>query len=195
MPSWPDAAGFLIAHGSVLILPLAVIEGPLVSVVAGFLSATGYVDWYWALLLLVCGDLIGDFIYYWVGRTGWTPVAALGRRCGMRPVLSADLKHGLTSNATKMLCIGKWTHSVGGLVLLGAGMLRVPLLKFMVVNLLATLPKSAVLFGVGYFAWAYYVRLEDHLIIGSIGLFLVGLTGIVVILRYGGRISADEVGR
>ena len=44
---------FLIAHGSALILPLSVIEGPVVSILTGFLSAQGYFHWYWALCLLV----------------------------------------------------------------------------------------------------------------------------------------------
>ena len=51
-----------------------------------------------------------------------------------------------------MLVIGKWTHSIGCVVLIGSGMLRLPLPGFILVNLLATVPKSAVLFGFGYFA-------------------------------------------
>ena len=51
-----------------------------------------------------------------------------------------------------MLVIGKWTHTIGCVVLIGSGMLRLPLPRFILINLLATVPKSAVLFGIGYFA-------------------------------------------
>src|SRR5271166_424112 len=124
-------ANVLIAHGSVLVLPLAVIEGPIVSVMAGLLSAKGFLDWYSALSLLVCGDLVGDAIYYWIGRTGRASMAGLGRRFGTPTVLSPDMIHGLRQNATRMLLIGKWTHSIGALVLIGAGAIRVNLAKFM----------------------------------------------------------------
>ncbi len=130
--------GFLIAHGSALILPLAIIEGPFVTILTGFLVAQQYFNLYWALCLLVCADLIGDVIYYWVGRTGRTPLAGLGRRLGMCSFITPEVQRGLTHNATKMLFVGKWTHSIGGVVLMGSGMLRLPLARFILVNLLAS---------------------------------------------------------
>ncbi len=47
-------------------------------------------------------------------------------------------------------------------MLIGSGMLRLPLPRFILVNLLATIPKSAVLFGVGYFIGDHYPFLERH---------------------------------
>lgn len=184
--------GFLIAHGSALILPLAVIEGPIVTVVTGFLSARGYFDWYWALSLLVCGDLIGDLIYYGLGRTAGTPLAGLGRRFWPRRAPSAELRRDLTANATKMLFIGKWTHTIGFLVLTGSGMLRVPLARFMLVNLVATIPKSAVLFGAGYFAANDYGFFERHAIWTAIILSIVGGSAILLVIRRAGAVRARQ---
>lgn len=187
--------GFLIAHGSALILPLAVIEGPVVTILTGFLSAQGYFDWYWALCLLVCGDLIGDVIYYWVGRTGGSPLAGLGRWLGVRGMVTPELQHSLTHHAAKMLFIGKWTHSIGCLVLIGSGMLRLPVARFILVNLLATVPKSAVLFGFGYFTGGYYKLFERHFVLGTIVLGAVGVAASVLILRRADGILADGPGR
>jgi membrane protein DedA with SNARE-associated domain len=181
--------GSLIAHGSALILPLAVIEGPLVSIAAGFLSAQGYFDWPWALGLLVCGDLIGDVTYYWIGRTGKTGLNGLLRRLRVRSTVTPDLQRHLKDHATKMLLIGKWTQSIGVVVLIGSGMLRLPLAKFILVNLLATLPKSAVLFGVGYFAGGHFPLFEHHLVIATIMLGLVGVAASMLVLR-----RADDFG-
>jgi membrane protein DedA with SNARE-associated domain len=188
--------GFLIAHGSALILPLAVIEGPFVSVLTGFLSAQGYFAWAPALVMLVCGDLIGDVIYYWIGRTGRSPLSSLGQRLGVGRVLSPELQRGLTQNAAKMLFIGKWTHSIGCLVLIGAGMLRVPLPRFILVNLAATLPKSALLFSVGYFAGDHYSRFfEQHTLLAMVLLCAVGLAAMVLVLRRADSGLADGTGR
>jgi membrane protein DedA with SNARE-associated domain len=174
---------FLIAHGSALILPLSVIEGPVVSVLTGFLAAQGYFDWYWALALLVCGDLVGDAIYYWIGRRGGTPIAGFGRWLGVRACVTPDLQRRLRENAAKMLVIGKWTHSLGCVVLVGSGMLRLPLPRFLLVNLLATVPKSAVLFGFGYFASAYMPLLERHAVAATILLCLTGAVALALIMR------------
>jgi membrane protein DedA with SNARE-associated domain len=184
--------GVLIAYGSVLILPLAVIEGPVVSVVAGFLSARGYVVWYWALCLLVCGDLIGDVFCYWVGRTGSATLARFGRRMGAGRVVSPELQEDLRHNAARMLFIGKWTHSIGFLVLVGSGMLRLPLARFIVVNLIATLPKSAALLALGYFAAAAWPAFAAHSTVATIALGAVGVAAIALTLRRAGRIRTSR---
>jgi membrane protein DedA with SNARE-associated domain len=184
--------GFLIQYGSALLLPLAVIEGPIVSVVAGVLSAHGYFDWYSALGLLVCGDLIGDLIYYYLGRTAQTPLTTLGRRLSLRSTPSPELQGRLERSATKMLFIGKWTHSIGFLVLIGSGMLRVPLAKFMLVNLLATLPKSTLLFGIGYFFAGYFPFFEHHAVLATIILCVIGGSAILLVVRRAGLIRVDR---
>jgi membrane-associated protein len=187
--------GFLMAHGSALILPLAIIEGPVVTILTGFLTAQGYFDWRWALCLLMCGDLIGDLLYYCLGRSVSTPIARLGRFLGMSNVISDELRHGLTHNATRMLLIGKWTHSIGFLVLVGSGMLRLPLRRFVRVNLLATVPKSAVLFGFGYFAGDYYPLFARHFVLGTILLCAAGTGIIQLTLRKADRPWVGGIGQ
>jgi membrane protein DedA with SNARE-associated domain len=174
------ASAFLIAHGSALILPLAVIEGPVVAIVTGFLSAQGYFRWYWILPLLVCADVIGDVLYYWIGRAGLT---RLGRLLGIHGGLTPAFQQKLRHNASKMLLVGKWTHSIGGLVLVSSGMLRVPLPRFILVNLIATVPKSAVLFGIGYFTGDHYELFEQHYVLGTVALCVAGVASIALILR------------
>lgn len=187
--------GFLIAHGSALILPLAVVEGPIVSIATGFLSARGFFDWYWALFLLVCGDLIGDLICYAIGHSSRGPLSRLGRLVGVGSLLTPELRRSLTHSTAKMLFIGKWTHSIGCLVLVGSGMLRVKLSTFLVVNLLATIPKSAVLFGFGYFAGGSWPFLEHHVVLTIIALCVIGLAAILVVLRRACAISPGGAGR
>jgi membrane-associated protein len=186
--------GFLIASSIALILPLAVIEGPVISVFAGYLSAQGYYHWYWALCLLVCGDLIGDMIYYWFGRTGKAPLAGLARWLGMRNVVTPEVQCGLKLNATKMLFIGKWTHSIGCLVLIGCAMLCLPLKRFILVSLIATIPKSAALFGLGYFAGDAHPFFERHFVLALLALCVAGVTAIVLLLRKTDGLSAGGVG-
>ncbi len=82
-----------------------------------------------------------------------------------------------------MLLVGKWTHAIGGLVLIGSGMLRLPLPRFTLVKLLTTIPKTAALLSFGYFPGQYYPLMERHCLLGIIGLALLGATASVLALK------------
>ena len=101
----------------------------------------------------------------------------------MHARVTPDLRRRLRQNAAKMLVIGKWTHAIGCVVLVGSGMLRLPLPRFLLVNLLATLPKSAVLFGFGYFASAYLPLLQRHAVATMFALCLLGAVAVALIMR------------
>ncbi len=178
--------GFLIAYGSALILPLSVVEGPAVSAATGFLSSQGYFGWPLAMVLLVGGDLIGDLIYYFIGRSGMAPLS----RFGLGEAVSPEFQRQLKRHSTKMLLIGKWTHSIGCVVLLASGMLRLPLQHFLLVNLLATVPKSGILFAAGYYAGGYLAAFEHHAIAATAVLGAAGVAGIALILRQAQVIKA-----
>jgi membrane protein DedA with SNARE-associated domain len=105
------------------------------------------------------------------------------------------MQRHLREHATKMLFIGKWTQSVGMVVLIGSGMLHVPLSRFILVNLLATLPKTAVLFSVGYFAGGHVRLFEDHVVLGSCVLGILGVAAIVLVLRRSEAIRTGGAGR
>jgi membrane protein DedA with SNARE-associated domain len=177
--------GFLIAYGSVLILPLSVVEGPAVSVATGLLSSQGYFGWPLAMVLLVCGDLIGDLIYYWIGRGGAAPLSRLGLGA-----VSPGFQRQVRQHSTKMLLVGKWTHSIGCVVLLASGMLRLPLAHFLLVNLIATVPKSGLLFSAGYYAGGHIAAFEHHAAIATVILAAAGLAGMALIFRQAHIIKA-----
>ncbi len=183
----PVSNDFLVTYGGALILPLSVIEGPFVAVVAGVLSAQGYFAWYVATALLLAGDLAGDVLYYWLGRSGAAPLARLASWLGVKREISPRMQRGLTENAVRMWLIGKWTHSVGFIVLIGSGMLRLPLARFMLVNVAAAVPKIALLFGIGYFAGDHLPRLQNHIVVITTLLCAVGVAAIVLVLRRAGR--------
>ena len=187
--------GFLITYGSALVLPLAVIEGPIVAIIMGFLTAQGIFHWYWTLGLLVCGDLIGDIGYYCLGRTGRTPFAAIGRRLGARAVVTPELQRELKTHSAKTLLVGKWTHSIGCLVLIGSGMLRLPLPRFILINLLATVPKVVVLFLVGYCASSYYAMFTQHAVLATVAFACIGVAAILLILRQCDGLAAGRRGQ
>jgi len=176
-------SGFLAEYGLVLLLPWAVIEGPIVSILAGVLCARGGLSWALVLPVLVLGDLIGDGLYYAAGRLTHSWLHRMAPRLGIPLARGEALAARVAARSTHMLLIGKWTHAIGALVLVAAGAARIGLARFMLVNLLATLPKSALLLGLGYLAGANAEGLADRFGLGVMALFGLGVLAAVLVLR------------
>ena len=61
-------APILLRYRYWIIVPLSLLEGPMVAVVTGALSARGYFNPYTACALFVAKDVIIDGVYYYLGR-------------------------------------------------------------------------------------------------------------------------------
>lgn len=134
-----------------IIFPIAVLEGPLISIIAGFLTYAGYLNAYFAFLLLVLADLVGDSFYYSIGRFGRTGfIHKYGRYIGINEERVKNLEEQFTHHHWKIIAIGK-TQAIGSLILVAAGLANAPYKKFLQYNLLATIPKTALFILVGYF--------------------------------------------
>ena len=182
----PEMQHVLAVYGYAALLPLTTIEGPAVTVFAGFLAAQGLFNVAGVYAVAVLGDLIGDVLYYAVGRWAsgrWTaqppahrPIADRQGRWAARlhrrvSVLGPQIR----TRAGAMLLFGKLTHSAGFAVLLAAGAARVDLPRFLAFNLLGTLPKVLVLVLLGYWFGRLYAAWQGDLrIAGLLGFLLAG---------------------
>src|SRR6185295_20205952 len=63
-----DVLGILEHYKYLVIFPIAVIEGPIIIVISGFLVYMGFLNVYVAYVVLVVADTIGDSLYYLVGK-------------------------------------------------------------------------------------------------------------------------------
>lgn len=139
------------AHGLWLLFPLSVAEGPVVSVLAGWLVRLGMLPLAGAYLVLVLGDLLGDALHYALGRFGAGRLPARWRRrLAIDAATNDDLIRHFDRSGARTLVIAKLTHSLGFAALIGAGAARMPFGPFLWFNLLATLPKSAAFLALGY---------------------------------------------
>src|ERR1700693_5824376 len=61
----------LLAHYKYFILfPLAIVEGPILAVIAGFLCIRGFLNPFIVFPVIVIGDIMGDTLCYSLGRWG-----------------------------------------------------------------------------------------------------------------------------
>ncbi len=179
-----ELSAFLTHQGLWLLLPLAIVEGPIVAVVAGVLCSQSVFDWFVVYPLLVIGDLIGDCLYYAVGRLSQGRVHRIALWLHLPVSKAEEFAARVKARSIRMLLIGKWTHAIGILVLIAAGAARIALPRFLIINLLATLPKAALLLGVGYLVGANWTRAVNHWGWWTLGLVIVGVLAAYLVLRH-----------
>jgi membrane protein DedA with SNARE-associated domain len=181
-----DMQHYLAIYGYVALLPLAVIEGPAVTVFAAFLAAQGVFDVVGVYAIVVLGDMIGDLLYYAVGRWAaghWARQSTAdrdGRWVAQVRRRVSVLAPRIRTRAGTMLLFGKLTHAAGFVVLLAAGAARVDLRRFLAFNLLGTLPKSLVLVLLGYWFGKLYASLQGDLRIVGVLMFVLAVSALLV---------------
>lgn len=149
-------AFWLIQYKYLALFPLTVLEGPVITMMAGFFSSLGYINFLFAYLVIVAGDLIGDIIHYLFGRIGGIKfINRWGRYIGVGKDQVELLERQFSQRGAKLLFIGKMSHGIGGAFLVAAGIIKMPFGQFLFSNFLATLLKSLILLLIGfYFGWA-----------------------------------------
>lgn len=167
-------APFLIKYG--LIVIASIIEGPIVFFVSGFLLKLGVLSLVPAFLSLVIGDLIGDSLWYFVGRRfGHAFIARFGKYVNVTEDTVQKVTEIFKKHDTKILVFSKVTNGFGlslG-VLITAGMTKLRFLKFITFNAIGEVAWTAILVTTGYFFGSWYAQINTWAGRVSLGFGLV----------------------
>jgi len=178
-----DIPQLISTHGLLILAPLSIIEGPVVSIVAGWLVSLALLQPLPVFICVVAGDLIGDSVLYFAGRSArldrWP---LIGQFLKLRRATLVPLIRRFRDSSVRILAVGKLTHAAGFAVLLAAGAAKVPYRTFFLVNLLVTIPKSLALLALGYGFGAAHARLASWLSWGSA--LMVGLLALGVVIWF-----------
>jgi membrane protein DedA with SNARE-associated domain len=173
----------LITYKYAIIFPIAVIEGPAVSIIAGSLAQAGYLNVFLVYLLIVFGDMVGDTIYYAIGKFGglyfirrWNNLLKVDTK------KLVYLEKTFTDHGPKLLFIGK-TQGLGSIVLMSAGLAKYPYGPFMWYNTLATFLKSFILLYFGYAFGKEYAVASGYIVKIGVAMSFVFLIGIYFYIR------------
>lgn len=177
-------------YGYAVLLPVAVVEGPTVAAITGALVALGQLDPIISCLLLVAADLVGDALYYCLGRYGHGQVSGwIEKRLNITQSRLVPLQQRFHDNDWKLIMIGK-TQALGGLILYFAGASRMSFMRYMGLNLIGTFPKVILFeligFALGYFLGAevlHSTRYMDFVTVSLFSVALVVLAGAYWVMR------------
>lgn len=178
------------SYGLELVLLLSVVEGPIVTVIGGWLAKAGLLSFWGVYVVCVVGDLVGDVLFYYFGRSGMQvlPQRWLGR-IGLGEERIARLTGHFETKGGRTLVVAKWTHALGAAVLPAAGAARMPLPAFLFWNFVATLPKALFFLMIGYSLGQAYASIDNWIWRGSV--FVVILATVLLLIRLVGRRAKD----
>ncbi len=173
------------SYGLLLLFPLAVIEGPIVTVIAAYLASLGYLNIFAVFAAVVVADLIGDSILYSLGRFGTDVIPKRWMlRLPIKPSRLAEVAAQFQARGGKILIVAKLTHAAGFIVLFAAGVSRMPFLSFVWYNFVATLPKSLFLAAIGYTIGYAYNEIESYILrVSIVVLVAAGALGLYWVAR------------
>lgn len=168
-------------HGLWLVGPMAIIEGPIVTVIAAYLAKLGYMTLLGVYLVCVLGDLIGDALYYWIGRSG--PAILPERwltKLGMTDARQMALQDHFAEKGGRTLLFGKFTHSTGLPIMLASGAARMNFTLYMWYNFIGSIPKTAVFVAIGWFLGSAYTAIDTWIFRVSLALVVVVAIGVLI---------------
>jgi membrane protein DedA with SNARE-associated domain len=156
-----DLIALLIKYRYLIIFPIAVVEGPLVSAAAGFLVFLGYLNGFLTYVLLILADMVGDTLYYALGRFGGRKfVKKFGHYIGVDEKKLESLEKQFERHSGKIILGGK-TQAIGAVALIAAGMAKMPYRDFMKYNFFGSIPKVLLFLAIGYFFGQGYSAMLD----------------------------------
>ena len=172
-------------YGYLVIFPISVLEGPIVSIAVGFLVSLGTLHPAIAFLVLLAGDIAGDVFYYYLGRWGHGSFTkSLAMKLGATPERLLRFERDIKENDIKLLALNK-LHAAGSLLLFFAGATRMNLTRFIVINTLASVPKVAVFLFLGYWFGTGYRSIGPYLDAFGILSLLLPIIFLLWYMRWG----------
>jgi membrane protein DedA with SNARE-associated domain len=173
------------------------VEGPIIIIITGFLVFLGFLNVYVAYFVLVLADIIGDSLYYSIGKYGaqvaW--IKKLGSFIGYGEKSEKYIEDHFIKHKGKTLLLSKISHGIGGTVQVAAGVAKVPYLEFLLYSFLGTAPKVLILFLIGYYAGSSYEKIDkyfDTFAIFILGIVILFLASYLIFSKYAKRYLTKE---
>lgn len=149
----------LLTYKYVILIPLAIIEGPIVTVVAGFLVTLKVFNPLLVYVVMVIGDVVGDAGIYYIGYSG-------KRFLKYFKITDEKLeraKNYFKDNHKKAIIMSKLVHGIGFTGLIAAGASHVPYKRYFVTCTLISVVQSFIMLMIGIFFGHAYVVIGKYL--------------------------------
>jgi len=148
-----DIAHLIIVYRYWILVPFAIIEGPIVAFIAGTLASLGDINLYVVLFLFFARDMIMDGFWYGVGHFGWKSafVKRMLQKLNVNESHFEEVRILWEEHPAKTMFIGKLSYGIAAAFIVVAGTVRVSLRKFFSYGALVAIVQYFTLILLGYF--------------------------------------------
>jgi membrane-associated protein len=156
---------YLLSQYKYLILfPLAIVEGPILAVIAGFLCMGGFLNVFIVYPVIVFGDIIGDTLVYMFGRWGVPPfIKRIAKTFGIKPERMDKVRAYFDANPKKTIALSKITLGIGVAGIYLAGNARIPYQRFILICLITSALQYVVYLSIGMLFGSAYKQISHYL--------------------------------
>jgi membrane protein DedA with SNARE-associated domain len=166
-------------------LPLMIIEGPVVTIISALLAALGAFNVFVVLAFSIAGDMIGDIILYGLGyKFGMGFVRGFGKYMGITESLVNRMQKYFEKHGGKTIFLVKSTTGLCWATFTAAGIVKMDFKKFVKYSFFGGVVWSSFLVLTGYFYGYLWAQIKHY--ISWIGwlIFVAALITFVVITIY-----------
>ena len=176
---------FLKHYGYFAILPLMIIEGPIVTIIAAILASLGAFSWPIVLLFSIAGDMIGDVLLYGAGyKWGMGFVHHFGKYIGITEKLVLRMEKYFEKHGGKTIFAVKSTTGLCWATFVAAGIVKMKFKKFVQYSFLGGVVWSGFLVAIGYFYGYLWKEIRQYISWVGWAIFIIVIISFVIITLY-----------
>jgi len=148
-----NIAHLIIEYRYWILVPLAIIEGPIVAFVSGALASLGYFNLYALAVLFFARDMGMDAIYYYSGYFGSRTSFAqrMIRKMDVQEDQLNDLRSLWEQHPARTMFIGKLSYGIAQAFIVVAGAVKMNIRKFFTYGAIVAVVEFGTLLLAGYF--------------------------------------------
>jgi membrane protein DedA with SNARE-associated domain len=161
---------FFIHYKYEAIFPIAVLEGPIITIISGFLVYRGILSFVGAFLVVFFGDAISDTVFYLIGRGGKKYVHKL-KFLHITDEHVARVEAQYERSPWKTMIVAKVSYGLGIPFMLATGLSKMSTERFLFFMGVLNAIRSLLLLSIGY----YFGRLALRMGPTYIGYYTVGI--------------------
>jgi membrane protein DedA with SNARE-associated domain len=149
---------FFVHYKYEAIFPIAVLEGPIITIISGFLASRHILSFFPAFLVVFSGDAISDTIFYWIGRQGRNFIQKL-KFLRVTDERINKMEAQYAKSPWKTMIVAKVSYGLGTVFMLSAGLSRMSLPRFFQSAFILNALRSLTLISIGYYFGRVALRL------------------------------------
>jgi membrane protein DedA with SNARE-associated domain len=179
---------FLYHYGYWVMLPLMIIEGPIVTVIAAMLASLGAFNVYLVLFFSILGDLVGDVLLYSLGyRFGMGFVRRVGKYIGITEKLVLQMGEYFEKYGGKTIFAVKSTTGLCWATFTAAGIAKMDFRKFVKNSFYGGVVWSGFLVAMGYFYGYLWREIKQYIQWVGWMIFAVAAVSMIAVTIYKNR--------